>query len=277
MLLGLSTIAPAVRAQFSSGVSLVEVYATVVDQRGEPVAGLRSDDFEVEEDGRPQTISVFTAGDIPLSLAIAIDRSFSLPRAKLTDAVTATQRLLGELRPEDRVLLLAVGSQVETLSALSIDHRAAYEALRGLDSWGTTPLFDATVAALDAIQAGSGRRALILISDGSDRYSQTSEADAVNAARHRDVIAYPIALQRTVPPFFVELAAATGGRSSSAPDGRALSAGLSSIATELRRQYLIGYAPAAASTQQPGWRSISVRVKRPGLRVRARDGYYAVR
>jgi len=277
MSLGLSTIAPALRAQFASGVSLVEVYATVVDQRGEAVAGLRADDFEVEEDGQPQTISVFTAGDIPLSLAIAIDRSFSLPRAKLTEAVTATQRLLGELRPEDRVLLLAVGSQVETLSPLSIDHRAAYDALLGLDSWGTTPLFDATVSALDAIQTASGRRALILISDGSDRYSQATAADALNAARHRDVIAYPIALQRPTPPFFVELATATGGRSLSAPDGRALSAGLSSVATELRRQYLIGYAPNSASEKRPGWRSISVRVKRTGLQVRARDGYYAVR
>src|SRR4029079_6698982 len=57
MSLGLSTIAPGLRAQFASGVSLVEVYATVVDQRGEAVAGLRADDFEVEEDGQPQTIS----------------------------------------------------------------------------------------------------------------------------------------------------------------------------------------------------------------------------
>ena len=127
-----------------------------------------------------------------------------------------------------------------------------------------------------AIQEASGRRALILVSDGSDRYSQASAADVLAAARHRDVIAYPIALQRNAPPFFVELAAATGGRSLTAPDGRSLSSGLSAIATELRRQYLIGYAPA--TTQQgPGWRSISVKVRKPGLRVRARDGYYALR
>jgi Ca-activated chloride channel family protein len=277
MCLGLSAIGGAARSQFASGVSLVEVYATVVDERGEPVSGLRAEDFTVEEDGRPQQISVFTAGDIPLSLAIAIDRSFSLPRPKLKDAATATQRLLGELRPEDRVLLLAVGSEVETLSPLSLDHRAAYDALLGLDSWGTTPLFDATISALNAIQTAAGRRALILLSDGSDRYSHASAADALNAARHRDVIAYPIALQRTAPPFFAELAAATGGRSLSAPDERTLSAGISAIARELRRQYLIGYAPAAGAEQEPGWRSISVRVRKPGLRVRARDGYYAVR
>ena len=218
MCLGLSAIAGRpIRAQFASGVSVVEVYATVTDERGEPVSGLRSDEFVVEEDGRPQQVSVFTEGDIPLSLAVALDRSFSLPRARLAGAVTATQRLLGELRPDDRVLLLAIGSQVETLSPLSRDHRAAYDALRGLEPWGTTPLFDATLSALDAIQEASGRRALILLSDGSDRYSQASAADVLAAARHRDVIAYPIALQRSAPPFFVELAAATGGRVADRP------------------------------------------------------------
>ncbi len=276
MSLGLSAIAGPIAAQFASGVSVVEVYATVTNERGEPVSGLRADDFVVEEDGRPQQVSVFTEGDIPLSLAVALDRSFSLPRARLAEAATATQRLLGELRPADRVLLLAIGSQVETLSPLSTDHRAAYDALRGIEPWGTTPLFDATLAALDAIQEASGRRALILLSDGSDRYSQASAAEVLAAARHRDVIAYPIALQRNAPPFFVELAAATGGRSLSAPDARSLSSGLSAIAAELRRQYLIGYAPAATE-QGPGWRSISVKVRKSGLRVRARDGYYAVR
>ena len=276
MFLGLSAIQGSGTAQFASGVSVVEVYATVTDERGEPVQGLRADDFVVEEDGRPQPISVFSDGDIPLSLAVALDRSFSLSREHLAEAASATQRLLGELRADDRVLLLAIGSQVETLSPLSPDHRAAYDALRGIEPWGTTPLFDATLSALDAIQGVSGRRALILLSDGSDRYSQASAADVLDAARHRDVIAYPIALQRRVPPFFVELATASGGRSFAAPDARSLSSGLSTIATELRRQYLIGYAPAATG-QGAGWRSISVKVKKPGLRVRARDGYYAVR
>src|SRR6478735_10748989 len=107
--LWLSAIPSAGRAQFASGVSLVEVYATVVDQRGEPVGGLTADDFTVEEDGRPQRIEAFAAGDVPLSLAIAVDRSFSLSAARLNDAVTATRRLLGELRTEDRVTLLALG------------------------------------------------------------------------------------------------------------------------------------------------------------------------
>ena len=130
MCFGLSAIAGGARAQFASGVSLVEVYATVVDQSGEAVAGLTAEDFVVEENGRPQQIQVFAAGNVPLSLAIAVDRSFSMSRERLTQVVYATQHLLGELRADDRVMLLAVGSQVEVLSPLSSDHRAAYDALR---------------------------------------------------------------------------------------------------------------------------------------------------
>ena len=274
--LWLSAIPSAGRAQFASGVSLVEVYATVVDQRGGPAGGLTADDFSVEEDGRPQRIEAFAAGDVPLSLAIAVDRSFSLSAARLNDAVTAIRRLLGELRAEDRVTLLALGSEVETLTPLSSDHRAAYDALGRLDPWGTTPLYDATLTALNAIQGAAGRRALILVSDGSDRYSTTS-ADAVIAeARRRDVLIYPVSLNRKPPPVFVELAAVSGGRSTIAPDARTLSSGLSSIANELRHQYLIGYAPPLDGGLGR-WRSIVVKVRKPGLRVRARDGYYAGR
>lgn len=263
--------------QFASGVTLVEVYATVVDEHGAPVPGLGPDDFEVEQDGRRQQVQTFTAGDVPLSLAIALDRSFSLSRDRLAAAVDAAQRLLGELRPADRVTVLAIGSEVDVLAPLSMDRRAAYDALVGLEPWGTTPLFDATVGALDAVQGAPGRRALILITDGDDRYSQTTAAEMVASARRHDVLIYPVALRRTAPSVFAELAGVSGGRSFAVADMRRLPEVLSAIATELRRQYLLGYAPPSADADAPGWRSITVRVRRPTLRVRARDGYYGAR
>lgn len=277
MCLALSAIARPAAGQFASGVSLVEVYVTVVDDHGEPVTGLQAEDFVIEENGRPQAIRVFTAGDFPLSLGIAVDRSFSISPERLTGVVHATQGLLGELRPADRVMLLAIGSQVEVLAPLSVDHRAASDALRELKPWGTTPLFDATVAAIDAIQHGPGRRALILITDGGERYSSATAGEMVSVARTHDVLVYPVALRRAPPAVFAELAAVSGGRSVAVPDMRVLPSKLSAIATELRRQYLIGYAPPAVETSRTGWHSISVLVNRPGLRVRARAGYDAVR
>jgi Ca-activated chloride channel family protein len=279
MCLALSALAPRAAGQFTSGVSLVEVYASVLDASGGPVTGLSADDFIVEEDGRRQQVQTFAASDFPLSLAIAVDRSFSMSQARLTQVLYAVQRLLGELRDEDRVTLLAIGSEVEVLTPLSTDHRAAYDALIGLAPWGTTPLFDAATQAIDRVQDASGRRALILITDGDDRYSASTAAEMVVNARRHDVLVYPVSLRRTSPPVLVELAGVTGARATAVPRLEELPAALSSIARELRLQYLLGYVPSAAAPQpnRTAWRSIVVRVTRPGLRVRARDGYYAGR
>lgn len=272
MCFGLSVIAARPTTQFAASTSLVEVYATVRDSQGRLLSGLPREAFSVEEGGRPQQVQVFAAGNFPLALAVAVDHSFSVPRDRLAYAVNATQRMLGALRPEDRVTILGIGSGVEVLTPLSMDHRAAYDAVATLSPWGTTPLFDATVAAIDAVQGASGRRALVLITDGADRYSAATAAEMVAYARRRDVLVYPVTFGRVVPPMLASLAEVTGARAVAVPDVRALAATLTGIADELRQQYLIGYAPEAGPR---GWRTITVTVSTPGARVRARDGYVA--
>jgi Ca-activated chloride channel family protein len=274
LLAGLALPASLGARQFVSGVNAVEVYATVTDRKGEPVSGLTAADFVVEEDGRTQAITTFAAGQFPLSVALAIDRSFSVPPERLQASLAAARQFIDQLRPEDQIMVLAIGSEVETVSPLSSDQAAARDALARLQPWGTTPLFDATLQALDVIQAASGRRALILLSDGEDRYSRTSAADLVGEARRRDVLVYPIATGGKRPDTFVELATVTGGRSAQAADRRALEATLAAIGRELRHQYLLGYTPDAASERRRGWHSIRVTVDRPDVRVRARDGYF---
>lgn len=263
----------AIRAfQFTSGISAVEVYATVTDVRGEPLTGLTATDFTILEDGNRQVISTFAAGEFPLAVAVAVDRSFSVAADRLAAAASAARSFVEQLRPGDQVMILAVGSQVETLAPLSRNHAPAIVALKGLERWGTTPLYDATLAALDIIQHASGRRALILLSDGEDRYSRTTADALVAEARRRDVLVYPIATGGRRPDLFVELASVTGGRSFQAAERRGLDAALGTIARELRHQYLLAYTPA--SDQRRGWRSIRVTVGRPDVKVRARDGYY---
>lgn len=260
-------------AQFVSGVSAVEVYATVTDAKGEPLTGLTAADFVVEEDGRRQTIGTFAAGEFPLAVAVGVDRSFSVPRERLHAAATAVRGFVQRLRASDQVMVIAIGSEIETIAPLSSSHVAAMDALDKLEPWGTTPLFDATLETLDVIQSASGRRALILLSDGLDRYSRTTAAELVEQVRRRDVLVYPIATGRTRPPLFAELAAATGGRSFQAAGLGALQTTLAAIARELRFQYLLGYTPARSVEHLRGWRSIRVTVNRPNVRVRARDGY----
>lgn len=261
-------------AQFASGVNVVEVYATVTDAAGEPVTGLTQADFIVRENGDAQQVSTFAAGEFPLSVAIAIDRSFSMGGERLALAKSAARAFLGELRPDDQSMLIAVGSQVEIVAPLSTDRPAQYAIVSELDAFGTTGLYDSIVTALDAIQRAAGRRALVLLSDGADRYSTASAGDAVEHARRSDVLVYPIALGRARPPVFAELASLTGGRSFYLREPKALTETLRGIARELRHQYLLGYSPSRPIVAgREEWRAIEVSVNRPNLHVRARDGY----
>jgi Ca-activated chloride channel family protein len=262
--------------QFTSGVNAVEVYAAVVDRAGRPIAGLTRDDFTVLEDGRPQSIGTFTEGEFPLSVAVAIDRSFSMAGRELPMARDAAKEFLNALRPEDQSMIVAIGSEVETVSPLSTDRAAQAQAVARLENWGTTGLYDAIIQAIDAIQAAKGRRALVLLSDGTDRYSTATAAQALERSRRSDVMVYPIALGRTRPALFAQLASLTGGRSFKPADPKELIETVRTIADELRHQYLLGYTPSTPLT--PGeeqWRTITVRVNRTGATVRARDGYLA--
>jgi Ca-activated chloride channel family protein len=261
--------------QFASAVSLVEVYATVSDPKGEPVTGLGPADFTIEEDGQPQAITAFAAGEFPLAVAVGLDHSFSMTPDQLARAVAAARRFIAALRPGDRLMIVGIGSETEVLAPLSADHDRALSALDQLEAWGTTPLYDATLAAIEAVQAGSGRRALLLLSDGADRYSRTAAADLVEHARRSDVLVYPVTLGRTRPPVLFDLARVTGGRASHVTSPRQLPGLLEGIARELRLQYLIGYTPAREADASPRWRSIRVSTSRPGVRIRARDGYFS--
>jgi Ca-activated chloride channel family protein len=269
-------------AQFTSGVNLVEVYAAVVDQNGAPVTGLGQENFTVLEDGRPQAISAFAEGDFPLSVALAIDRSFSMaPRASASrpeslTSVSAARAFLGELRPQDQSMVVAIGSEAEIVAPLSTDRQGQLGIVSSLTPWGTTGLHDAILASIDAIQSAKGRRALVLLSDGEDRYSKASANDALEHARRSDVMIYPVALGRNRPPLFAELATLTGGRSFQPADAAQIDATMRTIANELRHQYLLGYAPSKPIVGgQEEWRAITVRVDKAGVTVRARDGYLA--
>jgi len=261
-------------AQFTSGVNLVEVYATVTDVKGEPVPDLTRDDFDVREDGVAQKIDAFAAGEFPLAVALAIDRSASMAGEKLTLTRTAAQTFLRELRPTDQAAVVAFGSEVEVVAPLSTDRAAQDASIARLDAWGVTRLHDAVLESLRTLADARGRRALVIISDGLDRYSETRAADMLDRARRSEVLIYPVGIDRRRVPIFAEMAAVTGGRSFHVRNPRDLAPTFRTIARELRHQYLLGYSPAKPiDPARSEWRSIQVKVKRPGLRVRARDGY----
>jgi Ca-activated chloride channel family protein len=262
--------------QFSSSVQLVEVYATVTGPKGELITGLSASDFAVYEDGQPQAISAFAAGEFPLTVALGVDRSWSMAGERLQLAKQASQAFLRELKPADRSMVVAISSEADVIAPLSTDRAAQARAVAALDPWSTTALHDAILAALDRLEPESGRQALVIFSDGADRYSRATASDVVERARRSNALVYPIAFGRERPPLLAELAVLTGGRSFLLRDARELESTLASIARELRYQYLLGYSPARAIVRgEPEWRSIRVELRnpRPGARIRARDGY----
>lgn len=262
--------------RFSGGIQLIEVYATVIDPGGEPVSGLTREDFLVREDGVEQEISAFASGSFPLSIALGVDRSWSMAGQPLRLAKQASQSFLRALQPTDRAMVVAIGADAEVIAPMGTDRPAQLRAIELLDPWSTTALHDAIIVALDRLDAESGRQALIVFSDGADRYSRAGASEVLARARRSRALVYPIAMGTTRPPLLAELAVVSGGRSFLLGHAGELERALASIAGELRSQYLIGYAPlrpAEAGTRQ--WRSITVSVKNrpPGTRVRARDGY----
>jgi Ca-activated chloride channel family protein len=260
--------------QFSSGVQLVEVYATVTDAKGELVTGLRREDFEVYENNQVQTVSTFAAGEFPLTVALGVDRSWSMAGEPLRLAKQASQTFLRSLKPDDRAMVVAISSDANIVAPLTMDRAEQLRAVAALDPWSTTALHDSIIAALDRLEPEPGRQALVLFSDGVDRYSKATVAQVVERARRSHALIYPIAFGKTRPPLLAELAVLTGGRSFLLRDVKELEKTLADIARELRYQYLLGYAPIEPiGTATREWRPIRVVVKKPGVRVRARDGY----
>jgi Ca-activated chloride channel family protein len=261
--------------QFSSSTTGVEVYASVSDAAGKPVRGLTMADFELLEDGTPQAISAFAAGDFPLRVAVALDRSFSMAGEPLRAAKGATRTFLSALRPTDESIVLGIGSEVTTVAAAGTAREAQGKAVDALDAWGRTKLNDAIIDAIAATDGTRGRRAVVILSDGDERDSDATAAQVIDRARRSNVMVYPVAIGRQRPALFAELSTVTGGRSFHTRDLRTLDTTMRTIADELGQQYLLGYSPSRPLV--PGrdeWRSISVRAKRPGVTVRARDGYY---
>src|SRR5689334_8503361 len=103
-------------SRFASGVQLIEVYTTVTDREGQPVTGLTKEDFTVYDNEQPQAISVFTAGNAGLSVAVALDHSFSMAGERLQIMKQATETFLDALAPADQAMLIGIGSTVDVIA-----------------------------------------------------------------------------------------------------------------------------------------------------------------
>ncbi|HET7807024.1 MAG TPA: VWA domain-containing protein [Gaiellaceae bacterium] len=184
------------------------------------------------------------------SVVVAIDRSRSMSGAKLADALQAAREFLHAKAPSDRVAVVAFGSRAVQLSPFSSSTAEADDALRTLavDKANGTALYDALQLSANALGSQDGRsRVVVLLTDGKDVSSKVSLADALATAHAAGTLVYPIAIggdSATTAPL-KQMATETGGSFKAAASSSSLSAVYSSIASELKRTWLVQYVTAA--------------------------------
>ncbi len=319
---------------YTANVKVVNVLATVRDKHGAIVRGLERDDFALEEDGRPQVIRYFAREtDLPLTLGLLVDTSMS-ERRLIGQERTASAKFLDQVLREDKdkAFLIHFDREVELLQDLTSSRQRLKTALGELETpqlerrqgggggpggggprsggWhgGGTTLYDAVFLASDELmKKQSGRKAVIVLSDGVDRGSKESIDSAIESAHRADTLAYSILFADEQPfshggfggPGWGGGRHGGGGgrmpRRDDRPDGKKVLQRISKetgggffevskkqpleqifarIDEELRSQYSLGFTSDRPDAG-PGYRHLLLTVKDKTLTVQAREGYYA--
>lgn len=259
-------------------VDLVELYTTVTGSDGELLRGLTASDFEVREDGRRQQIArTELVENLPLVVGVTLDVSGSMQEALGQAQRTAADFLQKLVRPSDRCFAVAFSDRPLLVMPRTPDAAAAAESLGRLRADGFTALNDALVFSLYYFRGTSGRRALVVLSDGADTNSRLGFDEALAYARESAVTIYTVGLQTEsldgdARGKLHALAEATGGRAFVIKDASELAGVYQRIEAELRSQYLLGYAPDRPSSVK-GYRKVEVRMTRRGATARTIPGY----
>ena len=286
-------------ATISVNVNVVNILATVRTRKGEIVRDLTKDDFSVAENGRPQTIRYFSREtDLPLTLGLMVDTSMSQRKVMAAERGASGRFLEQILRPQDRVFIMQFDMAVQlkqepTASFKDLDEALAYvdtPTRRELESQvgGGTLLYDAIVqASRDIMQSKTGRKALILLTDGVDTGSEATLADAMDAAQRADTLIYSILFSDAgfYPLSFLgpdgksvlmRLSRETGGGFFEVTKSQSLDQIFARIQDELRSEYSIGYV-SDTPVRISEFRKLQVSTDRKGLIIQARDRYWAKR
>ena len=299
----------AAQPTFRARTELVRLDVLVTDD-GRPVPGLTAADFEVRDNGVPQTVAAVGAIE-SVQLAVVLDTSGSMTGDRLALARAATTELFRLLTSRDSVAVLAFGSQSGRLAARGTSPQAAIAALQRLTAAGSTSLVDALYAGVLEAGDGAGPKLVLLMTDGRNNSSWLKATDVLDVARRHEAVVYPVAVgaieettasadarggnplpmamgtdkawRAGVSPTFRTgdarallqvIADETGGRPIEAEWNRELGSAFRRILDEYRQRYILSFTPEGVSTGD-GWHTLDVNVKRRGLVVRSRTRYWS--
>ena len=278
----------AVAAQrFRAGVELVPLNVSVTDGT-KFIGDLEENEFEVFEDGVKQSVSFFSRKQQPIALAILLDTSNSMDD-KLPTAQEAAVGFAKRMRSEDVTEVIDFSTQVRILQSFTNDAAALEKAIRGTTADGSTALYNAIYISLKELKKVKARnedeirrQAIVVLSDGDDTTSLLPYEEVLDLAKRSETAIYTIGLR---PPdlgrasfkeaeyVLRQLAQETGGRSFFPSNVHELPKIYEAISQELSTLYSLAY--SSKNPQRNGaWRRVVVRVTRPNLVTRTRQGYF---
>jgi VWFA-related protein len=274
------------RLQFAVSVETVTLDVVVVDKKGRFVPGLTREFFEILEDGLPQDLSFFTAQFTPVTTLLLLDSSSSI-RSSLSAIQTAAYLFAQNLSEGDKARVGLFSDEVRFGAGYTDDIAEHLKVLKTMKAEGRTALYDSILAALDELESVEGRKSLLVFTDGDDagpanQGSRASIEEVVEAAKQSEVTIYTVGFSGWGPegsesvnrPFLTTLAEATGGRPFFPKKVEEVKKAFAEVQQDLHRHYRMAYAPGNLAAGAGGWRNIQVTVKKPGLFVRTRQGYY---
>ena len=171
----------------------------VTDGRS-PIAGLTAADFELTDNGTPQTVEQIYVEQLPLNVVMVLDTSGSVHGERLRALKTGAITVIDRLRPRDRAALVSFSHRLDLRAALTGDIAALRHSVNTLDAAGSTALRDAAFAALALRTADATRTLVLLFSDGLDTSSILSEDRVLEIARRSDAIVYTIGIRQPPVP-----------------------------------------------------------------------------
>jgi Ca-activated chloride channel family protein len=286
-----SLLPPAVRAaqySYKTGVDVVDFAVTVIDRSGKLVADLKPEDFEIREDGIPQALSYFSPGadeeQMPLHIGLLFDTSGSMEQ-DLSFSRGAAIRFLTMFPKAIDFSLVDFDSEVRAARFSQAEFPRLVERIRNRPAKGFTALYDALGVYLGGAFDQTGRKVLVVYTDGGDTSSSRSWSETTRLLKASDVTVYPIGFMahQSASERFVQqsrltdMATITGGLAFFPNVMKELDMMYGRIAGELHAQYGLGY--VSTNTRRDGtWRKVNIRLTRPTsgrLVVRTRDGYFA--
>ena len=270
------------QATFRSTTSIVPVLATVLDSQGRLVPDLEREDFTVLDNGKPQELVFFQSEIQPFTVVVMLDFSFSM-NANLKLLKAATEQFILRLLPEDKGQVGAFSDKIMFSGTFTNNRDDLIAALDDLQYGNPTRLYDAIDASIDMLKDVSGRKVVLVFTDGDDTASRLGFGAVLDKARDREVMVYAIGLQadffngtrmqRTRPDRSLRrLAEETGGGYFELKKTDELSPTFTRVAQELHSLYALGFTPAVLDGKE---HKLEVRVRRQGLTARARRTYIA--